>query len=147
MANFPIHSQRKYLRIPFKEHGRDFDGCDCGGLVNLIYRMELGINLPDCIEEYRSTQIESWGELRSTIYGLRDRFFGQIYVSPIMPFDVAVFNVAGMPIHVGVAVNSYSFIHIMQGYTNVRQERFSSPHWNKRLEGVYRYKKGCGDAS
>lgn len=139
MANFPPHSQRKYLRIPFKEHGRDFSGCDCGGLVGLVYKEELGIILPDWESLYKNTQIESWNEIKSTIGGFLDDLFLEVLVSPIMPFDVVVFRIAGLPVHVGIAINEYSFMHIMQGYTNVRQERFSSCSWNRRIDGVFRY--------
>ena len=42
---------RKYLGIPFADHGRDQDGCDCWGLCCLVYRQEWGIALPDMGED------------------------------------------------------------------------------------------------
>lgn len=136
---FTLESQLKYMRIPFKEHGRSFDGCDCGGLVGLVYYEELGIILPDWAKFYKDTQVESWGELKTTIGGLLDALFTEVTDGSIKPFDAIVFNIAGNPIHVGVAVNEYVFMHIMEGYTNVRQERFNSFSWRKRIEGVFRY--------
>ncbi len=35
----------RYLQIPFKDGGRDWSGCDCWGLIYLIYQ-EAGYNLP-----------------------------------------------------------------------------------------------------
>lgn len=142
---FGIEAQRKYMRIPFKEHGRDFDGCDCGGLVGLVYKTELGIELPDWYHLYTTTHFESFSELTSTIGGMLDRFFLEVPKGcPINPFDAVVFNVAGNPVHVGVAINQYFFMHIMEGYTSVRTEKFASMNWKKRIEGVFRYSGMAG---
>ena len=59
--------QRKYLRIPFKSGCRGFDGCDCGGLVWLIYKNELNIELPNWTELYSGTRIENSLELAETV--------------------------------------------------------------------------------
>lgn len=45
----------KYVGIPFVEKGRDENGCDCWGLVRLIYKNELGIDLPDYLDCYETT--------------------------------------------------------------------------------------------
>jgi len=36
----------RYLHIPFTNTGAGWDGCNCWGLICLIYREELGISLP-----------------------------------------------------------------------------------------------------
>ena len=36
----------RYLKIPYKDGGRDWTGCDCWGLVRLILAEERGILLP-----------------------------------------------------------------------------------------------------
>ena len=40
----------KYINLPYKNLGRSFDGVDCYGLIWLIYKGELGIELPDFTE-------------------------------------------------------------------------------------------------
>ena len=142
MKSFTLDMQSKYMRIPFKEHGRGFDGCDCGGLLILIYRNELGIELPDLAHLYQTTQIESWEDVKETISrGVREypSFVEVPKGEAIQPFDVIVFNIASHPIHIGIVVNDRMFIHILEGYTNVRQERIHSANWIKRIEGIYRY--------
>jgi cell wall-associated NlpC family hydrolase len=45
---------RRYIGIPYKEHGRDWDGCNCYGLIRLVYMTEFGIELPSLTEAYAS---------------------------------------------------------------------------------------------
>lgn len=139
MRRFPLEAQRKYIRIPFKEHGRGFDGCDCGGLVWLVYKEELGIELPDWRQYYQNTQLESFGELSSTIGTNLGNICNEIPLdAPIRPFDVVSLKIAGHPVHVGVMVTPKTFMHIMEGYTNVRQERIDSANWKRRIDGIFR---------
>ena len=45
-----------YTEICFKEKGRDRDGVDCWGLVYLIYKECMGIDLPTYSGEYSSSE-------------------------------------------------------------------------------------------
>jgi hypothetical protein len=42
-----------YIGIPYVEGGRDYKGCDCYGLVKLVYQFEYGIELPDWCTDHR----------------------------------------------------------------------------------------------
>lgn len=42
-----MKSLNEFIGIPFKDGGRDFDGCDCWGLVMLYYKKQLELDLPD----------------------------------------------------------------------------------------------------
>ena len=41
------HWSARYIGLPFVDHGRSELGCDCYGLARLVYRIELGVMLPD----------------------------------------------------------------------------------------------------
>lgn len=138
---FTTEAQRKYMRIPFKEHGRDFNGCDCGGLVWLVYKNELGIELPDWREYYSATQVSHKHELAFTVGTMLGENGIEVTGGAVQPFDVVSFQICGMPIHVGIAVNSNFFLHIMEGKTNVALERFLSPQWSKRTSGIFRHER------
>lgn len=145
IKTFPVDAQRKYLRIPFKGDGRDFNGCDCGGIICLIYKEELGVILPNWAELYKNSHVESFTELTEIMGGMLDRLFAEVPKGAmIQPYDVIVFNIAGSPIHVGLAVNNNVFMHIMEGYTSVRTERLDSINWKKRIDGVFRYMPKAG---
>lgn len=136
---FTPEMQSRYMRIPFTPHGRNYDGCDCGGLVWLVYKDELGIELPDWRKLYEGTTIQHSLELEEAVSTMLGENGIEVPFSEIRPFDVVAFEIAGEPIHVGLAVNSKVFLHIMQGRTRACCERFDSFQWRKRISGCYRH--------
>lgn len=141
MKEFTLEMQSKYSRVPFKEHGNTLSGCDCGGLVWLIYKNELGIVLPDWRKYYSSTQIENSDELSGTISTMLGENGVEVPLSQVQPFDVLSFRIGTAPIHVGIAVNARLFLHIMAGRTCVAQERLDSPQWKNRCTGCFRHER------
>ena len=136
---FTIDQQRKYMRIPFRPKCRGFDGCDCGGLVWLIYKNELNIELPDWTELYSGTRIEHSLELEETVSTMLGENAVEVEFKDIRPFDVVSFRIRNASIHVGLVIDNRRFIHIMEGFTKVAQERFDSPQWHKRVTGCFRH--------
>ena len=136
---FTVEQQRKYMRIPFKSQGHPFSGCDCGGLVWLVYKNELGITLPDWFEMYNGTQIEHSLETSETVSTMLGKHAVEIDFKDRKPFDIVAFKVCGATTHVGLVVNKRFFLHTMQGFSRVTQERFDNPQWRDRLSGCFRY--------
>lgn len=55
-----------------------------------------------------------------------------------MELDLVVFSVSGTPDHVGVCIGRGRFIHVEEG-SRSRIEYLSSPLWDSRIYGFYRY--------
>lgn len=124
----------KYIGIPFVEKGRSTQGADCWGVVKLIYSHEKGIDdLPDFSGEYADTKDKL--SIPLLIYEERQRW--QKVDTP-QEHDVVVFNIAGIPIHVGVMISQTHFIHATKNI-NCCIEKIDSLMWRNRVEGYYRY--------
>lgn len=122
-----------YIGIPYENRGRTRDGVDCWGLVQLWYREQLDVDVPDYLWAYTaandkesvSDAIEenkaNWKKVDEPAYG-----------------DVLVFRIMGYPMHVGIKLNGDDFLHAFQG-TQSCLERLSSISWSRRLFEVYRW--------
>lgn len=54
------------------------------------------------------------------------------------PYDVVVFKRAGRPDHVGVCLGRGEFLHVEEKRSSCI-ERLTSPKWERRIEGFYRF--------
>lgn len=132
---------QKYLRIPYKTRGHGFDGCDCGGLLRLVYKTELNIDLPDWEERYISTHRESFKTLDS-IFDEQTSTIGdfpmQVPLEDVQPFDALVFRMGKFNVHTGIVVRKGKFLHVQEG-GNTTIEDYLGLKWKNRLVGVYRH--------
>jgi len=124
-----------YIGIPFKELGRDRRGLDCYGLVRLFYAEQFDTVLPILLDNYASTKdskdvhevvkccIPEWSDVKIGSYG-----------------DVCLFNLKGLPIHLGLYLGDGKFLHAIRGADSCI-ERLDSKLWEKRFKGFYAYEK------
>ena len=125
----------KYITVPYKSHGRGFDGIDCWGLVYLIYLHDLGITLPTYVEDYESIEDS---EAVGTLVDKESEKWTK--VDKPEKFDVIIIRMKGFPMHCAVYVGEGKFIHCLKG-VNVSMEKLRSVSWKNRIEGFYRYEK------
>jgi cell wall-associated NlpC family hydrolase len=126
----------KAMNMPFVEKGRDYEGCDCFGLVWLGFRDVLGITLPKHTDEYEDAGTTT--ESRAHLGGLvvtHKREWEQ--VKNPSPMDVVLFRLAGQPIHVGLMIDKKNFIH-SEKKRGVSIESVNDIRWTLRKEGVYK---------
>lgn len=127
----------KYIKIPFVEHGRVEEGCDCWGLIKVIYEKELGIRLPSLLE-YKDTKDRiSISSLVSSEEKLIQ--WKQIPSGEEKEFDVVVFRILNVPTHVGLVYKKGSMIHCEKGKGTYLTDYNKEHHWKKRLYGTFRH--------
>lgn len=106
----------RYVGIPFKSQGRDFSGVDCWGLVWLIYKHELGIDLP----EYGDISATDLAEVAKNI---TEGYAIEPWVDINRPseFDVVVMHFYGTRRvgHVGIVTGSNMLLHTERSFDSV----------------------------
>lgn len=126
----------QYVGIPYRALGRDRDGCDCWGLLALIYREQFGRDLPDYA-------MQRWSD------GADERVVGhgaQEYASQFVPVplgeealgDGVLLRMRGHPLHVGLVLAPGWMLHTHESADSCVEsyERFT---WKNRVIGIYRY--------
>lgn len=125
----------RYIGIPQRDHGRGRDGCDCWGLVTVIFREELGITLPEYLG-YGS--IEERGEIAALIEGAKVSPLWVPVTGPAIAFDVAVFRRGRFSTHLGVVVRHGLMIHVL-GEDGAKLDDYRRGPWAHRFTGHWRH--------
>lgn len=123
----------KYISIPYKEKGRDFDGVDCYGLNYLIYKNEIDLLIPSYADDYQSA--EDGRELGLLINKEKVKWI-KVDIPEI--FDGVLIRMKGHPMHCGMYIGDGLFIHCLKG-SGVTIEKIDSITWKNRILGFYRY--------
>lgn len=130
----------KYIGIPFKENGRDLKGLDCYGLVWIIHKLELGIDLPGYNGEYFSSLYDHDGIENLIARETMGRWKKQTAAEP---FSTVVFRIRRRFSHVGLVIEKSSFIHSLVG-CSVCIEDFDDLLWRNKVYGFYKYHPDFG---
>ena len=135
---------KKYQSIPFVDQGRSGDGCDCWGLVCLIYKQELGVHLPT-FEEVSAMDGEKINGLVKK--HTSDDCWKLISLEDLSSFDVVVMRGYLKPVdgrrspaetHIGIMIDGSRLMHteIGSGVTVVDTGHQRIVH---RILSAYRY--------
>ncbi len=125
----------KYIGLSYKPKGRDNDGIDCWGMVQLFYREELNIDIPSYAEDYKNPN-----DRKSVSAAIIDNIGNWVKVATPKFGDMLLFEILGLPLHTGVYIGDNDFLHSFYN-TNSCIERLNSINWNRRLLGVYRWER------
>lgn len=137
----------KYVGIPYAPGMSSRDGCDCWGLVRLVYREEFGTLLPGAVLDVTPGEVPSAGVVAPVLELARDAFWERTSVP--MPGDVVVLRVRGYDSHVGIVTTPGYMLHVREGHDAVI-ESYDRRFWKNAFQGVYRYRgedavKSCSD--
>lgn len=125
----------RYVGLPYRDQGRDHGGCDCWGLVRLVYAAELGIHLP----RYTATYVcaDAHDEVAALIEKEAVQGPWQQVATPQM-FDVLLLRQGRFGSHVGLCLNGARMLHMAQG-EQAKIEDYRSAKWGRRYLGAYRH--------
>jgi len=125
----------KYADIPYRHFGRDFDGCDCYGLLILYFKTELGITLLDY--QYN---VDQAGHLDDSSLLLQNYHCEWTRISPeeVKQHDVVLLlNELKYPTHCGVMIQRRRFMHCMLDHGIIVSKTST---WRKAIHSFYRHK-------
>ena len=121
-----------YIGLPYADKGRG-PAYDCIGFIRHVYQAECGIELPNFLSTYQSSE-----DRDSVANAVEDQMPKWDKVDHPRPLDVILFNILGYPIHVGLYLTESDFLHCYRN-TNSCIERLDSVTWNRRINGIYRW--------
>jgi cell wall-associated NlpC family hydrolase len=131
------HWSAGFIGVPFLARGRDHAGCDCFGLVYLVYRDVLGITLASYVEAYAST--EERAEIAALIAGDASAWpWTSVPAGREREFDVALFRRGGLDSHIGIVAARGRMLHVEDGGQSCI-ETYGNGKWHARLAGFYRH--------
>lgn len=128
------------LFTPFEEGGRTKDGCDCWGLVVILYDELFNIPLPT----YDTTAYKGMSNLAITSDSInqikQDEEFDFVEVESPQYGDFILVDMLGRPVHIGFVLTPTEMIHITR-QSGVTVENFRGEKWNRKIHGFYRHKR------
>jgi cell wall-associated NlpC family hydrolase len=130
----------EFVGVPFREFGRDRFGCDCWGLVRLVYAERLGIDLPCYSEHYLSTQDAA--HLQGLIAGELRPAWHSIPAGAEHALDAVLLTEGGVIRHVGIVERPGFLLHVENGSEAVI-EPYRTGHLRRRIVGFYRHERHC----
>jgi cell wall-associated NlpC family hydrolase len=126
----------RFVGIPWLDKGRSIVGCDCWGLVWMVYRELRGIELPSYSEHY-VTAADRRATARLIAGELDD--WQEIPSSEEIVFDGVLMREGQFPRHIGIVTAPGMLLHVSEGETS-RIERYRSGILANRIVGFYRYR-------
>lgn len=125
-----------YVGIPYKDGGRERDGADCAGLVCLVYREQLKLDVDESFGFYDPDNRE---EASGLLKKASDKWL------PVEPEDVKEFDVVRLkiysdPCHVGIVFkcdDGLRVLNVRKGVNAVIEPLDAQP-WSTRIDSFWR---------
>lgn len=125
----------EYVGIPYRTRGRDRSGCDCWGLLALVFRERFGwtIDGPDLEWKHGDDPAALGAGVRQYASGFSEVRRGEERVG-----DGVLLRLRGHPLHVGLVLTPGWMLHTHETADSCI-ESYDRPTWTNRVLGFYRY--------
>jgi len=126
----------RFVGIPYLDRGRSGTGCDCWGLLHLVYRELCGIDLPSYSDRYVT------GADREVMARLIAGELGdwtEVVEGQEQSFDGVLMREGKYPRHIGIVTSPGMLLHVQSGQTS-RIERYRWGALKNRIVGFFRYR-------
>ena len=130
-----MHWSAAYVGVPYVEHGRTIDSCDCWGLLTLVFGREKGIALPS----YSEVSPKEMAEIERLARGEIDDGTW-VEVERGRAFDAALFRQGRFDSHIGIMIDGRQMLHSDRRSGTARIDRIDAGHWRDQFAGFYRHK-------
>lgn len=131
------HWLREFVGIPRVVAGRSRAGVDCYGILWLVYRDVLGIEVASYANE--TLDAKERAEVADLIAGGRVISpWRQVEIGTEREFDMVVFRRGGIESHIGVVVEPGRMLHVVDENGSY-VETYASGRWNARLISAHRH--------
>lgn len=129
----------KYVGIPFLSKGRERDGLDCWGLVRIVYREQLGIDLPSYGEIGAFEMARVANAIDDALEQEQWRRCGRkAFAVAVMTANAPDRRLYRAPFHVGVFIDPFRILHV-EAMTETCIIRASHPTVSTRILGTYEF--------
>lgn len=125
----------RYVGLPFKDLGRDRSGCDCYGLLRLVYA-DAGVVLPSYADDYRTAKDDAANA--ALIASLAEPWV-EVAEAQTRALDAVLLKSSGHECHIGVVVRRGLVLHtgLHMGFSRI--EPYNSIRLRKRVGRFLRH--------
>lgn len=127
----------EYINIPFKPDGRDCNGLDCFGLVRLVYKEKLGIDLPSFSGIFSDQSPATLRKVAKVMKLYRERWT-KVDPGEQRIYDAIMLRTGAYTWHVGLVIDRRNMLHIMAGIESCVEE-YTGLLWRDRIDEFRRY--------
>jgi len=122
----------KYIKIPYRDRGRSFDGCDCFGLAILVYREEWDRKIADVF--YPSAEDQ---EAVARLIDVSAPTINAEQTERPIEGDLILMREGGQPSHIGIYIDGGICLHTSRRFGTCC-ERIDGPRLKSKIMGYYR---------
>jgi len=129
-----------YVGIPFIDGGRNRLGCDCGGLVRLVYQ-DRGIELPEYLD-IGADDLLAIAKMIKKETAPNSVFQMIPDISQAREMDVIIMQsreMSRIAVHIGIVASPRKMLHV-EAMTNSVMVDFNHPSIANRMLAAYRHK-------